>query len=77
MPVTMPNSLTASRSSNPERMSIAGNKMATAELMREPLARTEVIGRDALSNGFSSFFGLERRPPCKKKQRVDAVKEKR
>ena len=61
----------------PARTSIAGSKTATAEVTSEALARTEVIGRDALNNGFNSFLGEESLPPLAKKQRVDEVKEKR
>jgi excinuclease UvrABC helicase subunit UvrB len=60
----------------PARTSIAGSKTATAEVTSEVLARTEVIGRDALNKGFSSVLGEESFPPRAKKQRADAVKEK-
>ena len=55
IPETMPNSVNASPLSKPARISIIGNKTATAEFTKELLARTEVIGRVALNSGFSIF----------------------
>ncbi len=53
MPETMPKRAVASACDVPARISITGNKTATAELTSEPLARTDVMGRDALNRGFS------------------------
>ena len=56
---------------------MTGNKTAIAELIKEALARTEVIGRDEVSNGFSCFFGEEIFPPLIKNQAVEMAKEKK
>ena len=77
IPETTPKRVRASLPENPARTSITGNKTATAELTRELLARTEVIGRDALNSGFKVFLGCKTLLPCIKKQRAEAVKEKR
>ena len=77
MPETMPNKAIASLLFTPARISITGNNTAMAELIKEPPARAEVIGRVALKIGFNCFFGEESLPPNRKKQRPDAVKEKR
>ena len=56
---------------------IAGSKTATAEFTKELLARTEVIGRDALNSGFRLFLGAEIFPPRSKNKKVERVKENR
>ena len=77
IPETIPNKVNASLLSKPARSNMIGSKTATAELTKDALARTEVIGRVALNNGFSMVCGLANFPPRRRKHTKDAVKEKR
>ena len=77
IPETTPNNFKASFSDKPARMSITGNKTATAELTREPLARTAVMGIEDFKRGFSVPFGEEILPPRIKNQTRERLQEKR
>ena len=62
IPETTPKVAVASACESPALTNITGSKTAMAELTSEPLARTDVIGRDALNRGFSVFLGDENLP---------------
>ena len=75
IPETTPNRLIASDFDIPAPISIAGSKTATADETKDALARTEVIGRVALTSGFSWRLGEASLPPQTKKHRLEAEKE--
>ena len=77
IPETTPNRLIASDFDIPAPISIAGSKTATADETKDALARTEVIGRDALNRGFKLLTGLAILPPRIKNQTMERVKENR